>query len=324
MTFVVHRLGQMLIVLLVISCFGFAIQTSLGDPLRELVGQAASESEREALREKLGLNDPLLVQYGRFLRGAVQGDLGTSYFHKKPALTVILSKFPATFELVIAATFIIVLVSLPAGIYCAVHPRTFLSRLVMAASIVGMSVPVFLTGVFLIYVFAVQLGGLPSFGRGETVMIGPWESGLVTLSGLEHLILPAITLSSIMLPLFIRLVRGALLEELGQDYVRTAFAKGLPRRRIWLQHALRNASLPIVTIGGLQAGTMIAYTILTETVFQWPGMGFMFLEAVTRADTPLIIAYVMVVGVMFVLINTVVDLLYMVIDPRVSLSGERS
>lgn len=311
----------MLAVLIIISMIGFSVQNTLGDPLRELVGQSVSEAERNALRDELGLNDPFWVQYGRFLLNAVQGNLGTSYFHKKPALDVILSKFSATFELVLGASIIIFVICLPAGIYCAVRPKTFLSRALMGASIVGISVPVFLTGVFLIYVFAVKLSWLPSFGRGETVMIGGWESGLFTVSGLAHLILPAITLSSIMLPLFVRLVRGALLEELGQDYVRTAYAKGLPPQRIWLSHALRNAALPLVTIGGLQVGIMMAYTILTETVFQWPGMGFMFLEAVNRADTPLIIAYMMVVAALFVVINTVVDLIYILIDPRVSLAG---
>lgn len=314
----------MLIVLFVISLLGFAIQNSLGDPLRDLVGQSVSEAEREALREELGLTDPWWVQYGRFLENAVQGDLGTSYFYKKPALTVILSKFPATFELVLAATFIIVLVSLPAGIFCAVRPGSVFARAIMGVSIVGISVPVFLTGVLLIYVFAVTLGWLPSFGRGETVNLAGWESGLFTLSGISHLILPALTLSSIMLPLFIRLVRSALMEELSEDYVRTAWAKGVPPLRVWLVHALRNAALPLVTIGGLQIGIMIAYTILTETVFQWPGMGFMFLDAVNRADTPLIIAYIMVVGFLFVLINSIVDLLYVLIDPRVSLTEFRS
>ncbi len=292
----------------------------MGDPLRELVGQSVSEAEREALRERLGLKDPWIVQYVRFLRAAVRGDLGTSYFFKKPTLDVIFSKFPATFELVLVAGLIVFFVSLPAGIYCAVRPRSLLARLIMAASIIGISIPVFLTGIFLISVFSVELGFLPSFGRGQTVQIGGWQTGLVTIDGLRHLILPALTLSSIMLPLFIRLVRGEMLEVLGEDYVRTAWAKGLKPRQVWLSHALRNASLPLITVGGLQIGTLLAFTILTETVFQWPGMGFLFLEAVNRADAPLIIAYIMVVSVMFVLINTIVDVLYVLVDPRVKLT----
>jgi len=323
LSFLFRRLGQMVLVLLVLSVIGFAIQDTLGDPLRELVGQSVSQAEREALREKLGLNDPWFTQYGRFLRHAVTGDLGTSYFFKKPALSVILSKFPATFELVLAATMLIVIISFPAGIYCAVKPASVRARLIMGASSVGISIPVFLTGIFLIYVFSVELNWLPSFGCGETVSIGPWETGLLSGDGLLHLILPAITLSSIMLPLFIRLVRSEMLEVLNEDFIRTAWAKGVPPLRVWTHHALRNASLPLITMGGLQIGTMLAFTILTETVFQWPGMGFLFLEAVNRADTPLIIAYILVVGVLFVVTNIVVDSLYVLADPRVRFSERR-
>ena len=196
-----------------------------------------------------------------------------------------------------------------------------LSRAIMGASIIGISMPVFLTGIVLISVFAVALGWLPAFGRGGTVRIGFWESGLLALDGLRHIILPAVTLASIMLPLFIRLVRSEMMEVLGEDFMRTARAKGLPPWQVLIEHGLRNAALPLVTVGGLQIGTMVAFTILTETVFQWPGMGFMFLEAVTRADTPLIIAYIMVVGLIFVVTNTIVDLIYLAIDPRVSLAG---
>lgn len=311
--------------MLAISFIGFAVKDSLGDPLRELVGEQVSEADRNELRRDLGLDDPFLVQYGRFLRGAVQGDLGTSYFFKKPALEVIAAKFPATFELVLAAALIVAFLSLPLGLYCAIRPRSLASRLILAFSLFGLSVPVFLTGILAITVFSVELGWLPSFGRGETLAIGGWRSGLLTIDGLKHLVLPAITLASIMLPLFIRLIRGEMLDVLGQDFVRTAWAKGLSGRAVWIGHALRNAAVPIITLGGLQIGTLLAYTILTETVFQWPGMGFLFLEAVTRADVPLIIAYIMVVGLIFVVINTIVDLLYVLVDPRVSLekSGSR-
>ncbi len=306
-------------VMLAISFIGFAVKDSLGDPLRELVGEQVSEADRAELRRDLGLDDPFVVQYGRFLRGAVQGDLGTSYFFKKPALEVIAAKFPATFELVLAASLIVAFLSLPLGLYCAIRPRSLAARLILAFSLFGLSVPVFLTGILAITVFSVELGWLPSFGRGETLAIGGWKSGLLTLDGLKHLVLPAITLASIMLPLFIRLIRGEMLDVLGQDFVRTAWAKGLSGRAVWIAHALRNAAVPIITLGGLQIGTLLAYTILTETVFQWPGMGFLFLEAVTRADVPLIIAYIMVVGLIFVVVNTIVDLLYVLVDPRVSL-----
>ena len=196
-------------------------------------------------------------------------------------------------------------------------------ELILGLSVLGISVPVFLTGIFLITVFAVWLGWLPAFGRGETIRLGFWETGLLTRDGLEHLILPALTLSSIMLPLFIRLVRGAMLDELGHDYVRTARAKGASSLRVWLVHALRNALLPLVAVGGLQVGTLIAYTLLTETVFQWPGMGFLFLEAVTRADIPLITTYLVFVGLLFVITNTLVDIVSLMLDPRISLAGTR-
>jgi peptide/nickel transport system permease protein len=204
-----------------------------------------------------------------------------------------------------------------------VRPRARGARLILSLSVLGISVPVFLTGILLITVFSVWLGWLPAFGRGETVKLGVWETGLLTADGLEHLILPALTLSSIMLPLFIRLVRGAMLDELGHDYVRTARAKGASHLRVWLVHALRNALLPLVAIGGLQVGTLIAYTLLTETVFQWPGMGFLFLEAVTRADIPLITTYLVFVGLIFVVTNTIVDVVSLMLDPRVSLEGAR-
>lgn len=320
--FLIRRLAQALLVMFTISLLSFSIQDQLGDPLRELVGQSVSEAERQALRDKMGLNDPFLVQYFRFLGRAVQGDLGVSYFFKKPALDVILEKLPATLELVLGATFIIVLVSIPAGIYAAIRPRSILSRIIMAVSVVGISIPVFLTAILLIYFFAVEFSLMPSYGRGETLIIlnGYWETGLLTADGLAHLVLPSITLASIMLPLFIRLIRSEMMEVLESEYIRFAWAKGLTRRRIWFLHAFKNTLLPIITVGGVQIGTMIAYTILTETIFQWPGMGFLFLEAINRVDTPLIIAYLIVVGLIFVLTNTIVDLIYSLVNPQVKLA----
>ena len=318
--FLIRRIGQALVVMFVISLLSFSIQDNLGDPLRELVGQSVSEAERQALRDQMGLNDPFLAQYWRFLRKAVQGDLGNSYFFKRPALEVIMEKFPATMELVLGATLIILLLSVPIGVYCAINPRSWFTRVMMGLSIVGISIPVFLTAIMLIYLFSIHLGWLPSYGRGETVMIGAWESGLLTWDGVLHLILPSIALSSIMLPLFIRLIRSEMMEVLEQEYIRFAWAKGLQRRRIWFLHALKNTLLPVITVGGVQIGTMIAYTILTERVFQWPGMGFLFLEAVNRVDTPLIIAYLIVVGLIFVVTNTLVDLIYGLVNPSVRLT----
>lgn len=320
--FLGKRLLQALVVMLVLSLIGFAIQDNLGDPLRELVGQSVSEQEREALKDKLGLNDPFMEQYWRFLKKAVKGDLGTSYFFKEPALDVILKKLPATLELVFGASLIIVLLSVPLGVYSAIKPNSLLSKTIMSVSIIGISVPVFLTAIMLVYIFAIELNWMPSFGRGEVIhVMGYWETGFFTGDGLLHLILPSIALASIMLPLFIRLIRSEMLEVLHAEYVRFAWAKGLVKYRVWFIHALKNTLLPVVTVGGVQIGTMVAYTILTETVFQWPGMGFIFLEAINRADIPLIQAYLIVVGLIFVVTNTVVDLIYGLIDPTVNVTG---
>ncbi|MFQ5995292.1 MAG: ABC transporter permease [Acidiferrobacterales bacterium] len=318
--FLFKRIIQAIIVMFVISVIAFSIQDNLGDPLRELVGQSVSEAERQKLRDRMGLNDPFVVQYWRFLKKAVQADLGTSYFFKRPALEVIFDKFPATVELVIGATLIIVTFSVPVGVFAAIYPKHWFSKLAMGASIVGISIPVFLTAIMLIYVFSVELGWFPSFGRGETVEVYGWSTGVLTRDGLIHLILPSIALSSIMLPLFIRLIRAEMLEVLESEYIRFAWAKGLVRWRIWFLHALKNTLLPVITVGGVQIGTLIAFTILTETVFQWPGMGFLFLEAINRVDTPLIIAYLIVVGLVFVVTNTIVDLIYGLVNPTVKLA----
>ncbi|GAB6264415.1 ABC transporter permease [Photobacterium sp. CCB-ST2H9] len=321
-TFLVKRLVQALVVMFVISLVAFAIQDNLGDPLRELVGQSVSEAERDALRTEMGLNDPFMVKYGRFISKAVHGDLGNSYFFKRPVVDVILDKLVATLELVFAASLIIVVVSIPLGVYSAIHPNSALTKVIMGFSIVGISVPVFLTAIMLMYVFSIELGWLPSFGRGETANLLGWNSGFFTLDGLAHLILPSISLASIMLPLFIRLVRSEMLEALSTEYVKFARAKGLAQNKVYYQHALKNTMLPVITVGGVQIGTMVAYTILTETVFQWPGTGFLFLEAVNRVDTPLITAYVIFVGLIFVVTNTLVDLLYGLINPTVNLTGK--
>jgi peptide/nickel transport system permease protein len=321
--FIIRRITQAAFVMLVISFLGFSIRQQIGDPVRDLVGVSVSAAEREALRDQLGLNDPFFVQYVRFLKGVLQGDLGHSFFFKKPALDVILAKMPATLELVFCAGVIIVVFSIPLGMYAAIRPKSFFSRLIMGGSIVGVSIPVFLTAILLIYVFAVLLGWLPSYGRGDLVSIGGWQTGMLTVDGWLHLILPSIALSSIMLPLFIRLIRSEMMEVLESEYVKFAHAKGLSPFRVWFVHGFRNTLLPVITVGGVQIGTMIAFTILTETVFQWHGMGFMFLEAVQRADTSLLVAYLMVVGFLFVVVNTLVDILYGIVNPKVRISGRK-
>ena len=306
----------------IISIISFSIQDNLGDPLREMLGQSVSETERELMRDEMGLNDPFFTQYFRFAGRALQGDLGTSYFFKEPALQVILKKLPATLELVFGATLIIILFSVPMGIYAAIKPESWLTKIVMGLSIIGISIPVFLTAIGLIYIFSIELGWMPSFGRGDTVdILGFWSTGFLTKDGLMHLILPCFSLASIMMPLFIRLIRAEMMEVLQSEYVKYAWAKGISPSRIYFVHAFKNTMLPVITVGGVQIGTMVAYTILTETVFQWPGMGFLFLEAVNRVDTPLIVAYLIVVGAIFVVTNTLVDLIYGLVNPMVKLAG---
>jgi len=322
--FIVRRIIQSIIVMLVISLVGFSIQHSIGDPVRDLVGERVTPAEREEIRDRLGLNDPFYIQYFRFVKNACKGDLGLSFFYKKPALEVIISKAPATLELVIVTSIILIIISIPTGIYCAIYPKRLFSRFAMAFSTVGVAIPVFLTAIALIYLFAVELNWLPSFGRGETVNIGGWwESGFLTWDGIKHLILPSASLSSIMLPLFIRLIRAEMMEVLETEYIQFAWAKGLRSQRVWFIHAFKNTLLPVITVFGVQLGIMFAFTILTETVFQWQGMGFMFLEAVERSDTSLLVAYLVVVGVIFVAVNTVVDIVYGTVNPMVRIAGTK-
>ncbi len=321
--FVVRRIIQAIIVMLVIGMVGFVIQHQIGDPVRDLVGERVTPAERAVIRDQLGLNDPFYIQYFRFVKKACQGDLGISFFYKKPALEVILAKAPATIELVIVTALILIVVSIPAGIYSAIYPKSWLSRIIMAASTIGVAMPVFLTAIALIYFFGVELNWLPSYGRGETVNIWGWESGFFTLDGLTHLILPSISLSTIMLPLFIRLVRAEMMEVLETEYIKFAWAKGLHRRRVWYLHAFKNTLLPVITVFGVQVGILFAFTILTETVFNWQGMGFMFLEAVERSDTSLLVAYLVLVGVIFVVVNTVVDIVYGLVNPMVRIAGTK-
>ncbi|MBC8463776.1 MAG: ABC transporter permease [Deltaproteobacteria bacterium] len=321
--FIIRRIIQAIFVMLVIGLVGFSIQHTIGDPVRDLVGERVTPAERAVIRDQLGLNDPFYTQFFRFVKKACKGDLGLSFFYKRPALEVIVSKAPATIELVVVTALILIIISIPAGIYCAIYPKSWFARIVMAVSTVGVAMPVFLTAIALIYLFAVELNWLPSFGRGETVNLWGWESGILTLDGLKHLILPSVSLSSIMLPLFIRLVRAEMMEVLETEYIKFAWAKGLHRRRVWFVHAFKNTLLPVITVFGVQLGILFAFTILTETVFQWQGMGFMFLEAVDRSDTSLLVAYLVVVGVIFVTVNTAVDIVYGFVNPMVRIVGTK-
>ncbi len=319
--FMIRRLFQALIVIFIISVIGFAIKQSVGDPVRELTGISVSEEERDEFREKLGLNDPWFVQYGRFFGDAIQGDLGTSFFYKRPATEVILEKAPATLELVLVSSLIILFFSVPLGVFSAIKPDSLFSRALMGSSIVGVSIPVFLTAIMMVYLFSIKLGWLPSYGRGELVMLGGWGTGLLTLDGWLHILMPSVALSSIMLPLFIRLIRSEMMEVLESEYIKYAWAKGLSHRRVWFVHAFKNTLLPVITVGGVQLGVTIAFTILTETVFQWQGLGFMFMEAVERSDAPLLVAYLMFVGIVMVGVNTIVDLIYGLVNPTIRIAG---
>ncbi|MEE8541205.1 MAG: ABC transporter permease [Desulfobacterales bacterium] len=321
--FIVRRIIQAIFVMLVIGLVGFSIQHTIGDPVRDIVGERVTPAERAVIRDQLGLNDPFYTQFFRFVKKACKGDLGVSFFYKRPALEVIVSKAPATIELVVVTAIILIIISIPAGIYCAIYPKDWFARILMAASTVGVAMPVFLTAIVLIYFFAVELNWLPSFGRGETVNLWGWETGFLTLDGLKHLVLPCVSLSSIMLPLFIRLVRAEMMEVLETEYIKFAWAKGLHRRRVWLVHAFKNTLLPVITVFGVQVGILFAFTILTETVFQWQGMGFMFLEAVDRSDTALLVAYLVVVGVIFVAVNTIFDIFYCFVNPMVLIVGAK-
>lgn len=324
--FIVRRFIQAVLVMLVISLVGFSIKDKIGDPVRDLVGERVTPEERAEIAEEMGLNDPFITQYVRFVKNAVtKGDLGRSFLYNKPNLQVIFEHAPATIELVFGTALIIIFVSLPLGVYCALRPRSLLSRFTMSFSTLGVSMPVFLTAILLIFLFAVHWQVLPSYGRGDTVALfgGHWHTGILTIDGIKHLILPCISLSTLMLPLFIRLIRSEMMEVLETEYIKYAWAKGLPPLRVWLVHAFKNTLLPVVTVFGVQIGIMFAYTLLTELVFQWPGMGFMFLEAVNRADISLLIAYLVVVACLFVVVNTVVDILYGFINPTVRVAGTK-
>ncbi len=311
--------------MMIIGLIGFSIKSQIGDPIRDLVGERVTPAERAKIAEEMGLNDPFLIQYGRFIKNALKGDLGRSFLYNKPALAVIMKHAPATIELVFGTALIIIFVSLPLGVFCALRPKSLLSRFTMSFSTLGVSLPVYLTAILLIFLFAIHWQILPSYGRGEVtaIMGGYWTTGFLSIDGIKHLILPCISLSTLMLPLFIRLIRSEMMEVLETEYIKYAWAKGLSPMRVWMVHAFKNTLLPVITVFGVQIGIMFAYTLLTELVFQWPGMGFMFLEAVHRADTSLLIAYLVVVACLFVFVNTVVDILYGFINPTVRIAGTK-
>jgi peptide/nickel transport system permease protein len=321
LAFAVRRLFEALMVLLTVALLAFVLFRYVGDPVNQMVGQDTSVEDRLKLRQELGLNDPVMVQFGRFVANMAQLDFGISYQVKLPVTTLIADRLPATVELALAAALFAVMLGIPMGVYTGIHRDSWLSKVFLTVSLIGISLPTFLIGILLIYVFAVKLGVLPSFGRGETVRVGFWRTGLLTLSGLKAIVLPAITLGLFQMTLVTRLVRAEMLEVLRTDYIKFARARGLPQRAINFGHALRNTLVPVVTVIGLQLGSIVAFAIITETVFQWPGMGLMFIQAVQNADIPVMAAYLMLVALLFVLINFIVDLIYVRIDPRIRIYG---
>jgi len=322
--FIVSRLFQALPVMFTVSLISFAMFAYVGDPVAIMLGQDYTEAQRQALILDLGLDQPFFVQFFAFLTNAVQGEFGLSYRLARPVSDLILERMPATLELSFTAAFLALAIGVPMGVYTGLYRESWLSRFFLTISLIGVSLPTFLIGILLILVFAVILGVLPSFGRGDTVMLGGWWStGFLTTSGLRALILPSITLGLFQMTLIMRLVRAEMLEVLRTDYIKFARARGLSNRAVHFGHALKNTLVPVITITGLQLGAIIAFAIVTETVFQWPGMGLLFIQAVANADIPIMAAYLMMIALLFVIINLVVDLLYYLVDPRLrgSLSG---
>lgn len=307
--------------MIIVAMISFTMFTFIGDPVDQMVGLETTIEQREELRERLGLKDPLPVQFFNFISRAVQGDFGISYQFKRPVATMIGERLPATLELALIGSIFALAAGIPLGVYTALRRDSLLSKVFLTTSLIGISLPPFLVGILLIYIFAVLLQWLPSFGRGETVDLGWWTTGFTTSSGLKALILPGITLGLFQLTLIMRLVRSEMLEVLRTDYIKFARARGLRNRSIHFGHALKNTLIPVITITGLQLGSIIAFAIITETVFSWPGMGLLFLQAVQNVDIPIMAAYLLLVAFLFVMINLVVDLLYVAVDPRIRISG---
>jgi peptide/nickel transport system permease protein len=321
LAFAIRRLFEAVFVMVTVALIAFTLFRFVGDPVNQMVGQDTSLEDRLRLREELGLNDPIPVQFVRFLSSAARFDFGISYQMKQPVTTIIKERFPATLELAFAAALFAIALGIPMGVYTGIHRDSWLSKVFLSVSLIGVSLPTFLIGILLIYVFAVRFGVLPSFGRGEVVRLGFWTTGLLTTSGLKALIMPAVTLGLFQMTLVTRLVRSEMLEVLRADYIKFARARGLPERTINFGHALKNTLVPVITVIGLQLGAIIAFAIITETVFQWPGMGLMFIQAVQNADIPIMAAHLMLVAFMFVFINFIVDLIYVRVDPRIRIFG---
>ncbi|MFW2543685.1 ABC transporter permease [Primorskyibacter sp. 2E107] len=322
LAFIIRRVAQSILVLLIVGLVAFSMFTFVGDPIDNMLGQERTAEDIARLREQLGLDQPFVVQYFKFLQEAVQGNFGISYRQGRPVTDILLERAPATLELALVSSVLAIVFGIALGVFTAIRRNGVLANAIMSASLIGVSLPTFLIGILLIYVFSVELGWLPSFGRGEVVEIGGWKTGFLTESGLRALILPSITLGLYQMTLIMRLVRSEMLEVLRQDYIRFARARGLRSRAVNFRHALKNTMVPVITVIGLQLGAIIAFAIITETVFQWPGVGLLFINAIQFVDIPVMAAYLMLISVMFVGINLLVDILYFFIDPR--LRADRS
>jgi peptide/nickel transport system permease protein len=316
LAFIVQRLLQAILVMLVVAFISFSLFQFVGDPINSMVGQESTIAQREALRERLGLNDPVPVQFVKWVANAAQGEFGISYRMGKPVAELIAERLPATLELVFLSAVLALLIGIPMGVYTGLNRDSWLSRVFLTVSLIGISLPTFLIGILLILIFGVWLGWLPTFGRGGTMDLCFWQTSFLTLQGWSHLIMPAFTLALFQLTLIMRLVRAEMLEVLRTDYIKFARARGLRSRTINFGHALRNTLVPVITIMGLQIGALLAFSIITETVFQWPGMGLLIIQAIQFVDIPIMSSYLVLIALFFVLINLAVDLLYYTVDPR--------
>ena len=315
-TYMLRRVLQAGLILLVVGLIAFSMFTFVGDPIDNMLGQERTQEDVDRLREKLGLDQPFPVQYWKFLANAAEGNFGVSYRQGRPVAEIIAERAPATLELAAVSGFFAIFLGIILGVFTAIRREGIMANVIMTVSLIGVSLPTFLIGILLIYLFSVELDILPSFGRGDVVELGWWTTGFLTASGLKALILPSITLGLYQMTLIMRLVRSEMLEVLRQDYVRFARARGLSERVLNFRHALKNTMVPVTTVIGLQLGSIIAFAIVTETVFQWPGVGLLFINAIQFVDIPVMAAYLMLISVMFVVINLIVDLLYVAIDPR--------
>lgn len=322
LSFIAQRLIQSVLVMLTVALIAFSMFRYVGDPIASMVGQDTTPEQRAQLRVELGLDDPFVVQFARFVGNAAQGDFGISYRQRRPVSELLEERMPATLELSFVSAVMALALGIPMGIYTALKRHGVLSKAFMAISLAGISLPTFLIGILLILVFGVQLRWLPSFGRGDVVSLGGWTTGFLTKSGWLALIMPAITLALFQMTLIMRLVRAEMLEVLRADFIKFARARGLPERLINFRHALKNTMVPVITITGLQLGSIIAFAIITETVFQWPGMGLLFIQAISMVDIPVMAAYLVLIAFMFVVINLVVDLLYFAVDPRLRVQSK--